>query len=119
MLKRHKDQVGHKNKSTKTGADVSQLRNTLHSYIQKSRADNHESEDESDERDHEMEETEEQDENEAVCGKCGEVDPADTEDDENIEWIQCETCRHWFHTLCLGIQDLPDYFLCDSCFTTK
>ncbi|KAF3987632.1 hypothetical protein FT663_03190 [Candidozyma haemuli var. vulneris] len=36
------------------------------------------------------------------CPNCPDTPPSDTED---INWIQCDICRQWFHTTCIGTKE--------------
>lgn len=49
------------------------------------------------------------------CGICG-ARYEDTTDEEEL-WIECETCTHWFHAKCVGIDydSVPETFTCSSC----
>lgn len=37
-----------------------------------------------------------------LCPNCPETPPSDLED---INWIQCDICRLWFHTICIGTSE--------------
>lgn len=37
-----------------------------------------------------------------LCPNCPDTPPSDLED---IKWIQCDICRLWFHTICIGTSE--------------
>ena len=35
---------------------------------------------------------------------------------EEIDWIQCETCKTWVHTVCVGVEpDQNEFYYCYPC----
>ena len=47
------------------------------------------------------------------CGVCGQVYEELTEEVQN--WIACDKCQTWFHFECVGIDCVPQNFLCSLC----
>ena len=63
------------------------------------------------------EEEDDEGEDEEACDaseRC-KINIESNEDDDEIEWVQCEKCEAWWHTLCAGLDELPDDFTCENC----
>ena len=54
-----------------------------------------------------------------VCGRCHELAPPSDRASRRkrlITWIECELCKTWYHTICVGLgYYAPPSFVCDVC----
>ena len=52
---------------------------------------------------------------EEVCNQCYSFNPPGIEDDLSIDWLACNLCALWYHKQCIGLQQIPDVWLCKIC----
>ncbi|XP_051282727.1 uncharacterized protein LOC127378127 [Dicentrarchus labrax] len=53
---------------------------------------------------------------EDLCGQCREPDPPGVCSEGLVPWVQCNKCAKWFHTICVGWEELDkDEFWCFWC----
>jgi len=54
-----------------------------------------------------------------MCGRCHELAPPSDRASRRkrlITWIECELCKTWYHTICVGLgYYAPPSFVCDVC----